>query len=118
MTGLSVCAGFLNASEVEALRTVIGAHRAWAQYSYGETGRHGQLASVVQVDSNTFRFLLFATERIAAHSPQPMAHTLRSIPASRIFSESILGPRSTGRRDLWAARPCGGSVRRALSCSA
>jgi len=43
-----VCADFLDAREVEALRTLFGAHRAWAQYSYGETGRHGQLASVVQ----------------------------------------------------------------------
>ena len=26
--------------EVEALRTVVGAHRSWAQYTYGTTGRH------------------------------------------------------------------------------
>ncbi|KAL3908087.1 MAG: hypothetical protein SGPRY_009934 [Prymnesium sp.] len=48
VSGLSICRNFLDEREVEALRTVIGAHRAWAQYSYGETGRHGELASVVQ----------------------------------------------------------------------
>ena len=35
------------AQEVEALRTLIGAHRTWAQYSYDD-GRQGALASVVQ----------------------------------------------------------------------
>ena len=46
--GLHVCNDFLDKDEVEALRTVIGAHRAWAQYTYGTTGRRGELASVVQ----------------------------------------------------------------------
>lgn len=46
--GLAVCINFLSEVEVEALRTIMGAHRAWAQYSYGETGRYGELASVVQ----------------------------------------------------------------------
>ena len=46
--GLAVCADFLSAAEVEALRTLIGAHRTWEQYTYGSTGRHGELASVVQ----------------------------------------------------------------------
>ena len=46
--GLAVCADFLSDTEVEALRTLIGAHRTWEQYTYGSTGRHGELASVVQ----------------------------------------------------------------------
>ena len=47
VSGLAVCTNFLNEQEVEALRTLIGAHRTWAQYSYDD-GRQGALASVVQ----------------------------------------------------------------------
>ena len=47
VAGLLVCDNFLNAAEVEALRTVYGAHRAWAHYSYGTTGSD-RLDSVVQ----------------------------------------------------------------------
>lgn len=46
--GLLVCESFLSEAEVEALRTVMGAHRAWVHYAYGSTGRHNELASVVQ----------------------------------------------------------------------
>lgn len=46
--GLLICSNFLSADEVEALRTVYGAHRAWGHYAYGSTGRHNELASVVQ----------------------------------------------------------------------
>ena len=48
IAGLLVCQNFLDDPEVEALRTVMGAHRAWVHYAYGSTGRHGELASVVQ----------------------------------------------------------------------
>jgi len=46
--GLNICTNFLDPKEVEALRTLVGSHRAWAQYTYGSTGRHGELASMVQ----------------------------------------------------------------------
>lgn len=48
MSGLNICTNFLDPKEVEALRTLVGSHRAWAQYTYGSTGRHGELASMVQ----------------------------------------------------------------------
>ncbi len=48
VTGLHVVEDFLGPSEVEALRTVHGAHRAWTQYTYGTQGARGELASVVQ----------------------------------------------------------------------
>ena len=35
-------------SQVEALRTVVGAQRSWAQYTYGSTGRHAELASMIE----------------------------------------------------------------------
>ena len=46
--GLLVIENFLDDAEVEALRTVMGAHRAWHHYAYGSVGRHGELDSVVQ----------------------------------------------------------------------
>mmetsp|Transcript_43407 Transcript_43407/g.98060 ORF Transcript_43407/g.98060 Transcript_43407/m.98060 type:complete len:325 (-) Transcript_43407:633-1607(-) len=48
VSGLNICTNFLDPKEVEALRTLVGSHRAWAQYTYGSTGRHGELASMVQ----------------------------------------------------------------------
>lgn len=45
--GLTVVHNFLNEAEVEALRTVYGAHRAWLPYAYGPGYEKG-LASVVQ----------------------------------------------------------------------
>ena len=46
--GLFVCNDFVNAQEVEALRTLMGAHRQWAHCHFGMSGRLGELASVVQ----------------------------------------------------------------------
>ena len=43
-----VIENFLDDAEVEALHTVMGAHRAWRHYAYGSVGRHGELDSVVQ----------------------------------------------------------------------
>lgn len=46
--GLAVCVNFLDAAEVEAMRTIFGSHRTWAQYSYGTARGAKGLASVVQ----------------------------------------------------------------------
>jgi len=49
--GLAVCINFLDAKEVEAMRTIFGSHRTWAQYSYGTArGAKGLLAVVQRID--------------------------------------------------------------------
>ena len=50
VTGLLIVKDFLNAAEVEALRSIFGSHRAWEQYAWhgNNGGSYGGLADVVQ----------------------------------------------------------------------
>jgi len=46
--GLHVATDVLSSAEVEALRTVLGAHRAWVQVTYGAAGRYHDLTSAAE----------------------------------------------------------------------
>jgi hypothetical protein len=49
VSGLHVCTDFVDQTEVEALRTVIGAHRRWERGTHAPAFRTSELASIVEV---------------------------------------------------------------------
>ena len=105
--GLLVCSNFLNEVEVEALRTVYGAHRAWVHCA-------PHAAHTLHAAPTT------AHDRSRAlHAPRPqmpMARLADTMSWRRWCSASILARGRFAQRAWWAARRCGVSARCVRRC--